>query len=146
MKNKSVRIIIEELRTKVKITVSRKVKEIHPVVKHIVDNLSELDFIHFIRVSPEFLQASNEVTEGRIKVPVSKPDHPTAIGVYLIIDIANKDIQFYEMTSAIKGYGGKMVDSVLKALPQDWSGVVVMDWSHGFWDKMKEKHKNLYIL
>ena len=146
MKNKSVRIIIEELRTKVKITVSRKVKEIHPVVKHIVDNLAELDFIHFIRVSPEFLQASNEVTEGRIKVPVSKPDHPTAIGVYLIIDIANKDIQFYEMNSAIKGCGGKLVDAVLKALPQDWSGVVVMDWSHGFWDKMKEKHKNLYIL
>jgi hypothetical protein len=146
MKNKSVRIFVEELGTKAKITVSRKVKEIHPVVKHIVDNLAELDFIHFIRVSPEILQASNEITEGRIKIPVSKTDHPTAIGVYLIIDIANKDIHFYEMNSAIKGCGGKMVDAVLKALPQDWNGVVVMDWSNGFWDKMKEKHRNLYIL
>lgn len=145
MKNKGVRIF-EELGTKVKITVSKKVKEIHLVVKHIVDNLAELDFIHFIRVSPEFLQASNEVTEGRIKIPVTKPDHPTAIGAYLIIDIAYKNIQFYEITSAIKGCGGKMVDAVLKALPKDWNGVVVMDWSHGFWDKMKEKHKNLYIL
>ena len=146
MKNNSVRIFVEELGAKAKTTVSRKVKEIHPVVRHILDNLAELDFIHFIRLSPEILQASNEITEGRIKIPVSKPDHPTAIGVYLIIDIANKDIQFYEMTSAIKGCGGKLVDAVLKALPQDWSGVVVMDWSHGFWDKMKEKHKNLYIL
>lgn len=145
MKSKRVRIF-EELGTKVKITVSKKVKEIHPVVKHIVKNLAELDFIHFIRVSPEFLQASNEVTEGRIKIPVTKPNHPTAIGVDLIIDIAYKDIQFYEITSAIKGCGGKMVDAVLKALPKDWNGVVVMDWSHGFWDKMKEKHKNLYIL
>lgn len=145
MKNKSVRGF-EELGTKVKITVSKKVKEIHPVVKDIVENLAELEFIHFIRVSPEYLQASNEVTEGRIKIPVTKPEHPTAIGVHLIIDIAYKDIQFYEITSAIKGCGGKMVDAVLKALPKDWNGVVVMDWSHGFWDKMKEKHKNLYIL
>ena len=45
MKNKGVRIF-EESRTKVKITVSKKVKEIHPVVKHIVDNLAELGFIH----------------------------------------------------------------------------------------------------
>jgi hypothetical protein len=146
MKNNRVRIFVEELGAKAKITVSRKVKEIHPVVKHIVDNLAELDFIHFIRLSPEILQASNEITEGRIKIPVSKPDHPTAMGVYLIIDIANKDIQFYEMTSAIKGCGGKLVDAVLKALPQDWSGVVVMDWSNGFWDTMKKRHRNLYIL
>ena len=145
MKSKRVRIF-EELGTKVIITVSKKVKEIHPVVKYIVENLAELDFIHFIRVSPEFLQVSNEVTEGRIKIPVTKPNHPTAIGVDLIIDIAHKDIQFYEITSAIKGCGGKMVDAVLKSLPKDWNGVVVMDWSHGFWDKMKEKHKNLYIL
>ena len=108
--------------------------------------MAELDFIHFIRISPEYLQASNETTEGRIKIPVTKPDHPTAIGVYLIIDIACKDIQFYEITSAIKGCGGKMVNAVLKTLPKGWNGVVVMDWSQGFWDKTKEKHKNLQIL
>jgi hypothetical protein len=28
-----------------------------------------------------------------------------------------------------------MVDAVLKDLPKEWNGVVVMDWSHGFWDK-----------
>ena len=121
-------------------------EEIHPVVNHIVSNLAELDFIHFIRVSPEYLQATNEVTEGRIKSPVTTPHHPTAIGINLIIDIAYKNIQFYEITSAIKGCGGKMVGAVLQALPQDWKGIVVMDWSRGFWDKMKEKHNKLYIL
>ena len=64
----------------------------------------------------------------------------------MIIDIAYKDIQFYEITSSIKGCGGKMVNEVLKALPEDWNGIVVMDWSHGFWNKMKEKYKNLQIL
>lgn len=146
MKSKSVRNFIADVGTKANITVSRKVKEIHPVVVHIVDNLAELDFIHFIRVSPEILQASNEISKGRIRIPVTEPDHPTAVGVHLIIDIANKDIQFYEMTSAIKGCGGRMVEAVLKALRQDWSGVVVMDWSNGFWDRMKERHRNLYIL
>jgi len=34
--------------------------------------LAELDFIHFVRLSPEFLQASNELTEGRIRIPVTK--------------------------------------------------------------------------
>ncbi len=145
MKSKNDRIF-KELENKAKIAVSTKVKEIHPVVKEIVDNLAKLDLINFIRVLPEYLQASNEVTDGRFKIPITKPEHPTAVGVYLIIDIVYKDIQFFEITSAIKGGGGKMVRAVLKALPKDWNGIVVMDWSDGFWDKMKEKHKNLYIL
>jgi hypothetical protein len=53
-------------------------------------------------------------------------------------DLDHKDIQFFEMNSAIKGYGGKTVDAVLKDLPKEWNGVVVMDWSDGFWDKMKK--------
>ncbi len=67
------------LESKVKIKLSKKIKEIHPIVKHIVNNLAELNYIHFIRLTPESLQASNEVTKGRIKIPVTKPDHPTAI-------------------------------------------------------------------
>jgi hypothetical protein len=42
--------------------------------------------------------------------------------------------QFFEMNSATKGYGGKMVNAVLKDLPEEWDGVVVIDWSDGFWD------------
>jgi hypothetical protein len=49
-----------------------------------------------------------------------------------------KDIQFFEMNSATKGYGRKMVDAVLKDLPKEWNGVVVMDWSDGIWGKMKK--------
>jgi|AntAceMinimDraft_9_1070365.scaffolds.fasta_scaffold24103_2 hypothetical protein len=36
-----------------------------------------------------------------------------------------------------------MVDAVLKNLPKEWNGVIIMDWSNGFWDKMKKKHNNL---
>lgn len=97
MTSKNVRIF-KELENKAKITVSTKVKEIHPVVKEIVDNLAKIDSINFIRVLPEYLQASSEVTEGRFKIPITKPEHLTAIGVYLIIDIVHKDIQFFQMT------------------------------------------------
>jgi hypothetical protein len=60
-------------------------------------------------------------------------------------DLDHKDIQFFKMNSATKGYEGKMVDGVLKDLPKEWNGVVVMDWSDGFWDKMKTKHNNLIV-
>ena len=36
-----------------------------------------------------------------------------------------------------------MVKAVLRALPKGWRGVVLMDWSDGFWDKMKMKYRNL---
>ena len=88
--------------------------------------------IDFHKISLDFLQASSEVTKGRIKTPITKPGHPTAIGVALILDLDHKDIQFFEMNSAIKGYGGKMVDAVLKDLLKAWNGVVVMDWSDAF--------------
>ena len=128
------------------ITVSKKIKTLHPVVGNIANNLARIKPIRFIRISPDFLQASSEVTKGRVKIPITKPEHPTAIGLSLIIDLAQKDIHFFEMNSPIKGYGGKMVDAVLNDLAKEWSAVVVMDWSDGFWDRMREKHGNLEIL
>jgi hypothetical protein len=50
------------------------------------------------------------------------------------------------MNSPIKGYGSKMVDAVIGALPEDWSAVVVMDWSSGFWEKMSKKYNKIVIL
>lgn len=135
----------DKLKNKVTIKLSPKVKDIHYVVHQIIFNLAELDFINFINVSPEQLLASNEVTQGHIKKPITEPNHSTAIGVYLIIDIEHKNIQFFEITSATKGCGKKIVDAVLQALPEKWFGVVVMDWSQGFWKKMKEKYNNLII-
>jgi len=128
------------------IIVTKKIKHIHPVIDSIVKNLAEIDKIQFIRLSPDFLRASSERDDRGIKNPITKVGHPTAVGVSLILDVDYNDIQFFEMTSATKGYGEKMVDAVMKDLPEGWSGVIVMDWSGGFWDKMKKKHRNLVIL
>ena len=32
-----------------------------------------------------------------------------------------------------------MVSAVLNDLPKDWEVFTLMDWSDGFWDKMKER-------
>lgn len=132
------------MNTEISITVSKKVKNLHPVVEVIIANLGNLDFINFIKVEPDFLRASSEITQGRIRTPITKPNHPTAVGVALILDIGSYEIQFYEITSAAKGYGGRMVGAVMKSLPEDWNGIVVMDYSEGFWIKMIERYDNLH--
>lgn len=142
MKNKKFNIY-DLVEGKAEITISTGVKEIHPLVETIASNLTNLEHIRFIRITPDTLFASSEISEGRIPIPITKPDHPTASGVQLIIDQAFNYIQFYEITSSVQGYGGKMVDVVIKALPIDWQAIVVMDWSQGFWERMIEKYDNL---
>jgi len=40
-----------------------------------------------------------------------------------------------------------MVDAVFKDFSHDWQPAVAMDWSNGFWDRMKEKYrKDAWIL
>jgi len=134
----------KEIRSKIRVI--KKLKSLHPVVEKIAINLSELDIISYVTISDEFLKASNETTIGRYKIPITKPHHPTAVGVSLILELDYKVIQFYEMCSAVRGYGSKMVDAIIRALPEDWSAVVVMDWSEVFWEKMEKKYNKIVIL
>lgn len=131
---------------KAELKISAGVNEIYPVVECLAESLADLEFIHFIRITSQDIKASSEITDGRIKIPITKPDHPTATGVQLIIDQTFQDVQFYEITSSVQGCGGKMVDAVMKALPKEWQASVVMDWSQGFWDKMEQRYSNLSII
>jgi hypothetical protein len=129
------------------IFVASNVKSIHPVVDRIVTNFYKNDFINYIRVAKDGIYASNEIKIiGRTKIPISKPGHPSAVGVHLILDFIFNVIQFFEITSAVKGFGEKMVKAVITAIPEDWEAVVVMDWSGGFWDRMVEKYETIVIL
>ena len=129
------------------IFVAGKVKTIYPVVDRIVRQLLEIDLIQYVRISQNDIQASNEITiKGRTKTPISTPGHPTAIGVHLILEIDYNAIQFFEMTSAVKGYGERMVRAILTSIPDDWKVAIVMDWSGGFWEKMAKKYDKIVIL
>jgi hypothetical protein len=129
------------------IFVASNVKSILPVVDRIVTNLFKIDLINYVRVSKEDIYASNEIKIiGRTKMPVSTPGQPPVVGVHLILDFIFDGIQFFEITSAVKGYGEKMVKAVVTAIPDDWEAAVVMDWSDGFWNRMSEKYDRIVIL
>ena len=130
---------------KAQIVVSKKAQPLHPVTKGITENLAGINGIRLVKVTPGFLQASSE-TSGARRVPVTKPGHPTAIGISLILEEDRQEIQFYEITSAVKGYGSRMVEAVLNGLPKKWKAIVVMDWSSGFWKAMRRRHQRIVLL
>ncbi|MGD8889644.1 MAG: hypothetical protein PVF53_14615 [Desulfobacterales bacterium] len=147
MSNKKIEDWIIKFGNEKSIFVASNVKSIHPVVDRIVTNFCKTDFINYVRVTKDDIYASNEIKIiGRTKVPISTPGHPSAVGVNLILDFIINEIQFFEITSAVKGYGEKMVKAVITAIPGDWEATVVMDWSDGFWDRMAEKYEKIAIL
>ena len=126
------------------IRVSSRARPVHPVVKKIAENLARIDAIRIVKVTPGFLQASSE-TSGARRQPIAKPGHPSAIGVSLLFDEDREEVQFYEITSAVKGYGSQMTEAVLDALPKQWGVFVVMDWSDGFWKAMRRRHGRIVL-
>jgi hypothetical protein len=97
--------------------VANNVKAIHPVFDHLVRNLLEIDLIKYVRISKDDIQASNDImVRGRTKVPISTHEHLTAVGVHLILDIHQKTVHFYEITSAVEGYGERMVQAIMKSI------------------------------
>ncbi len=140
--NEQIRIWIEEVSNGKTIIVSKEVKTVPPLIDRIVRNLAQIDIIRYIKVRPDFLAASNEI-KGGSRDPVAETHHPTATGVSLIVDFSLQYIQFYEMNASRKGYGQKMVVAVLDGLPEDWEVCIVMDWSGGFWDKMKAEYPSV---
>jgi hypothetical protein len=79
------------------------------------------------------------------KNPVVKVGAEGIVGVELLVDGATKVVQFYALTSAVKGCGRKMVDAVIRATPEDWHLAVVFDSSGGFWRKMTEENPRLVV-
>jgi hypothetical protein len=127
------------------VVISKRARPVHLVVARIAENLAGIEILRIVKVTPGFLSASSE-TCGTRRCPVTKPGHPTAVGVSLILDEEHKDIQFYEITSAVKGCGTRMVEAVVNALPKGWTAVVAMDWSGGFWKAMRRRHRRITIL
>jgi len=125
------------------IWIIHRVKELPIEILNIAINLSKLDFIKYIKLTDTEIVASSEVKGSKVKNPISTMNHPSAIGITILFDFKYKYIDFYEINSPIKGNGSKMVDAVFTDFPKDWQATVVMDWSEGFWEKMKDKYKNI---
>ena len=123
------------------IWVISRIKKLHAEIVKMATRLADLDFINYVRICDETLAASSENYPNRPKVPITKVNHETAIGIQIIYSTEYKTIDFFDINSPKKGFGGKMVDAVFKDFSDDWQPAVVMDWSNGFWDRMKEKYR-----
>ncbi len=120
-----------------------RVKELSLPIINMALNLAALDFIKYISISDGALAASSENYPNRPKVPNTKVDRKTAIGIQMLYSFEYKYINFYDINSPIKGNGSKMVDAIFKDFPKDMQAAVFFDSSDGFWDKMKEKYDYL---
>lgn len=147
MSNKAIEAWKESTAKGKEIFVAAGVKQIHTVMDRIVNRLLEIDRIQYVRVTQTDIQASSDIAvKGRTKIPISTPSHPAAVGVHLIIESDENTIQFYEITSAVKGYGKRIVHAVMTSIPDEWDALLIMDYSDGFWDKMIEKYDKISIL
>ncbi len=108
-------------------------------------SLAQIPELRYIKIFPERLTASNVLSQDGKKNPVVEVGAEGIIGVELLIDRSTKVVQFYALTSAVKGCGRKRVEAVIAATSEDWQLAVVMDWSGGFWRKMAQEHPRLVV-
>lgn len=123
------------------VLLSGGLRNLDPLHRAIISNLSKIKSLRFIKAKHDTILASNLMI-GTHKSIITKPEYPKAIGVWIEFDFRNKLVEFAEITSFKKGNGQKMVAAVLNALPKDWHATVVFDHSDGFWKKMRSRFRS----
>ncbi len=120
-------------------------KRIEPIQERLATQLAEIPELRYIKLFPGRLTASNLLSQEGKKNPVVVVGGTDLVGLELLIDPVMETLQFYALTSAVKGCGRRMVEAVLAATPEDWFVVVVMDWSGGFWQRMAADYPRLQV-
>lgn len=120
-------------------------KNIHPIYMELAASLSKIEVLKYIKIYNERIRASNYLSQNKKKDPVVEIGGKDLVGVELLLDIPNKTIQFYSITSTVKGCGENIVAAVVNTTPVDWFIAIPMDWSGGFWERMVEKYPRLII-
>ncbi|MFT5083325.1 MAG: hypothetical protein ACI9Y1_001367 [Lentisphaeria bacterium] len=128
-----------------KILVASNAKKSPKIFFDLSENLASIGELNYVKIYNGRIMASNVLSENGKKQPVTDIGQENIVGVELLVDVSTKVIQFFSITSSVKGCGKKIVHSVLEATPKDWHVVVVMDWSKGFWQIMSDRYPRLII-
>lgn len=128
-----------------KISKANNVKNIDLIYEKISKELAKIDILQYVKIYNGRIKASNILSTNGKKEPMVKKSEYNIIGVEILIDTQIKTVQFFDITSFVKGYGDKMVSSVINATPEEWNIVVLLDWSHGFWPIMAKKYPRLIL-
>ena len=132
--------------SKDKISRANNVKKVDEIYIRLSEGLSTIDILKYVKIYNGRIKASNVLSENGKKEPITIIGEENIVGVELLIDVPYKTIQFFSITSSVKGYGNQIVSSVIESTPEEWNIVVVMDWSHGFWKVMAEKYPRLIVM
>ena len=124
---------------------AHSVRQVEPIFRLLATSLAQIPELRYIKIFPERLSASNVLSDDGKKNPVVQVGGDGLVGVELVLDTATDVVQFYAITSAVKGCGRKMVEAVIGATPEDWHLAVVFDWSGGFWQRMAQDYPRLVV-
>ena len=124
---------------------AHSVRRIDPIFQDLAVGLARIPELRYIKIFPERLTASNILSQDGKKNPVVEIGGEGLVGVELLVDESTKVVQFYALTSAVKGCGRKIVEALLGATPEDWQLAVVFDSSGGFWRKMMAENPRLVV-
>jgi hypothetical protein len=129
-----------------KILIANNAKKHHEIYDSIAEGLSSIDLLQHIKIYRGSMRASNFISDNGKKEPIVKMGEPNVVGLELLIDEDSQVVQFFAITSATKGYGEKMVSSVVSSVPNDWKIIILMDWSCGFWQVMMQRYPQLIVV
>ncbi|MCL1123397.1 hypothetical protein [Shewanella surugensis] len=131
---------------KEKISRARNAGTVPEIFDDLSINLASLDELNYVKIYNGKILASNYLSDNGKKQPVTQLGMKDIVGVELLVDASSKVIQFFSLTSSIKGGGEKIVNAVFESIPNNWTAVVVMDSSGGFWQLMRQRYPTLIIM
>jgi hypothetical protein len=124
---------------------TRMLRRVEPIYEHLAIALAAVPALHFAKLFPGRLSASNRLSTDGKKNPVVAVGAEGITGVELLVDADSHVVQFFAITCAERGVGRQIVEAVVGATPADWFLVVPMDWSGGFWERMARDYPRLQV-
>ena len=130
----------------VRIRKARTLRSIEPIYEHLAVALATIPQLHYIKLFPGRLTASNQLYPDGKKNPVVAVGKDGITGTELLIDSDTRVVQFYAITSAERGCGRKIVEALVRATPADWLLAVPLDWSGGSREHMAQDHPPVKLM
>lgn len=97
---------------------AHSVRQVAPIFQLLAAGLAEVPELRYIKVFPERIATSNVLSQNGKKNPVVVIGAKGLVAVELLIDTATQVVQFYAITSTVKGCGRKIVAAVVTSRPR----------------------------
>lgn len=94
--NKNTSIWIQKHCHGKEVRLSKGLRKLDLLQEKMISNLSVIKSLHFIKVKPNAILISSEA-DGFHKNPITRPGHPSAIGIWIELDYSFKILEFVEI-------------------------------------------------